>query len=291
VTDPEARIISTNQAFTQVTGYSLQDVLGKDPSFQKSGVHDAAFYDEMWRVLKSRGQWQGEIWNRRKNGELYPAWENITEVKDDSGQVINYISVFSDITVLKETEKKLAHLAHHDPLTGLTNRLMFTANLAQAIERAQRHKQKLALLFLDLDRFKFVNDTYGHAAGDQVLQAVADRLKQSVRAQDMISRLGGDEFIILLEEISDSGDTAVLAQKIIDAISLPIDWQDQQLFVSASVGISIYPDDATDAEQLAKLGDEAMYRAKHGGRDRYVFYRSGQDQAITKEPGESKLPE
>jgi len=272
ITDAEHKITSVNQAFTEVTGFSREDVLGQDPKIQKSGKQDTAFYENFWHMLTKNGQWQGEILNRRKNGELYPAWENITAVKDESGKIVQFISVFSDISAIKQAEKQLSHLAHHDALTGLANRLVFNANLEQAIERALRHKQKVALLFLDLDRFKVINDTLGHTAGDKLLQVVSDRLKQCVRAQDMVSRLGGDEFTIILEEITDSKDAAILAQKIISSITEPIQLDEQEVVVSSSVGISVYPDDASNAPDLIKAGDAAMYRAKNRGRHTFEFY-------------------
>jgi len=279
VTDANAKVISVNKAFTKVTGFELDDVRGQDPNFQKSGKHDDAFYQDLWRSLKENGQWQGEIWNRRKDGVLYPVWENISVVKDTQGNITHYISVFSDISSIKQTELKLSHLAHHDSLTGLANRLAYSANLEQALERAQRHKQKVALLFLDLDRFKIINDTLGHAAGDRVLQVTAERLRKSVRAQDVVSRLGGDEFTIILEELSNIKDVENLATKIIGLVSEPIRLEEQELTVSASIGISIYPDDADNAQDLSKAGDAAMYSAKSRGRQTFAFFAAELDYA------------
>lgn len=277
VTDADAKVISINRAFTKVTGFELEDVVGKTPSFQKSGKHDDSFYQNLWRSLKETGQWQGEIWNRRKDGVLYPVWENVSVVKDEQGKTTNYISVFSDISTIKRTQNKLNHLAHHDSLTGLANRLAFTANLEQALERAQRHQNKVALLFMDLDRFKDINDNLGHAAGDRVLQVVAKRLKKSVRAQDVVCRLGGDEFTIILEELSRISDTEKLAKKIIDLVSSPITLENKEVAISTSIGISIYPDDADNAQDLAKAGDTAMYSAKSRGRHTFAYFSAELD--------------
>lgn len=281
ITDAEAKIISVNKAFTEVTGFKLEDVLGKKTTFQKSGKHDDSFYQAIWRSLKKHGQWQGEIWNRRKDGVLYPVWENISVVKDEQGKTTRYISIFSDISTIKKTEQKLNHLAHHDSLTGLANRLAFNANLEQALQRAQRHQNKVALLFMDLDRFKEINDTMGHAAGDRVLQVVAKRLKKSVRAQDVVCRLGGDEFTIILEELSKISDTEKLAKKIIHLVSQPIPLDQKEVAISASVGISIYPDDADNAQDLAKAGDTAMYSAKSRGRQTFAFFSAELDSVDT----------
>ena len=204
LTDAEKNIVTVNKAYVDITGYKAEEVLGKNQKLHKSGRHNAAFYQEMWETLSSKGQWRGEIWNRRKNGELYPAWVNITAVKDELGNIINYVSVLSDISVLKESEERMTYLAHHDALTGLPNRLLFNANLDQALERAKRYKHKVGVLFMDLDRFKVINDTLGHAYGDKLLQKVAEHLKLCVRAEDTVARVGGDEFVIILNEIKKS---------------------------------------------------------------------------------------
>ncbi len=272
VTDAERNIVMVNDAFTTITGYEAHEAVGKTPCLHQSGRHDQAFYQEIWAALQDAGHWQGEIWNRRKNGEVYPAWENISAVRDEQGQLSNYISVFSDISMIKQAEERLNRLAHHDALTGLPNRLLFTASLEQALTRAKRHQETVALLFLDLDRFKLINDTLGHAAGDRLLQTVARRLKHSVRAEDLVARLGGDEFTIVLEEISQAEDAALLAQKIIGAVAEPMELDGRDVVVSASVGISLYPRDADNAGDLAKAADAAMYRAKTRGRDTYQFY-------------------
>ena len=272
VANAERKIVAVNGAFTRISGYSAAEVLGENPNFQQSGVHNEVFYRDLWARLESDGQWRGEIWNRRKNGEIYPAWENISLVKNEHGRITNYVSVFSDISAIKESEQRLSHLAHHDALTGLANRLMLTANLDQTLEWAKRHNQKVALLYLDLDRFKIINDTLGHAYGDQLLQAVAKRLRQCVRAEDTVARLGGDEFTIILAEISNAEDAAKIAEKINRKLAKPIPVDDQELVTSASIGISIFPDDASNRHDLLKAADTAMYHAKERGRNTFRFY-------------------
>ena len=272
VTNAEADIILVNNAFTNITGYEAEDVLGKNPRFQQSGRHDEAFYKTMWNILIRDGQWRGEIWNRRKNGEIYPAWENINIVKDEQGHVTNYVAIFSDISVFKESEERLAHLAHHDTLTELPNRLRFIANLEQAIESGRRREQKVALLFLDLDRFKSINDAHGHSIGDQLLKVIAERLKTCVRAEDTVARLGGDEFTVVLTELAQAEDAGLIADKIIKSVSMPVSLGAQTIDTSTSVGIGIFPDDAMDGEGLVKAADTAMYHAKAMGKNNFQFF-------------------
>ncbi len=272
ITDARRRAIAVNPAFTAITGYQAEDVIGRDPRIQTSGRHSADFYREIWQALGRDGYWQGEVWNKRKNGQLYPAWENISLVRDQDGKITNYISVLSDISAIKQAEQQLHHLAHHDPLTGLPNRLLFSASLRQGIERARRHGTRLALMFLDLDRFKLINDTLGHAVGDRLLEQVATRLRRCVRAEDVVARLGGDEFTVIAEEVHEPEDAALLARKIIDSLSEPMHIGRRRIHTSASIGISLYPDDAAGTEELSKAADAAMYRAKERGRNTYEFY-------------------
>ena len=266
ITDARQRIVAVNPAFTAITGYSAGEVLGKNPSLQHSGMQDQAFYRRMWADLNETGQWQGEIWNRRKSGEVYAAWENISAVRGHDGSVAQYVAVLADITPVKRAQQQLEHIAYHDVLTGLPNRLLFAAGLGQALERAKRHGHRVALLFIDLDRFKGVNDTLGHAAGDELLQEVARRLQRTVRAQDLLARLSGDEFVVLFEEIAGRGEAVHLAQKIGTAVSQPMVLAQRRVSVSASVGIALYPDDAATADALLCLADAAMYRAKGAAR-------------------------
>lgn len=272
IADAAGRLLAVNQAYERISGFRAEEVLGKNPRFQQSGRQDEAFYKELWIVLEKTGQWRGEIWNRRKNGEIFPAWENISAVKDSEGRITHYVSVLSDISLMKQAEERLQYLAHHDALTGLPNRLFFAASLEKSLKRADRHQQKLALLFLDLDRFKRINDTLGHAAGDRLLQEVGVRLQGCVRAEDMVARLGGDEFIAVIEDVSHVDDVAHLAEKIIAAIARPIALEGREVVTSTSIGISLYPDDAGTAADLTIAADAALYRAKERGRHTYEFY-------------------
>lgn len=272
ITDAQRDIVAVNKAFTEITGYEPHEALGESPRFYQSGRHNKTLHAELSQSLETHGQWRGEILNRRKNGEIYPVWKCVTAIKDDEGRVTHYLSVFSDISAIKESEKRLSYLAHHDALTGLPNRLLFLASLNQALRRAKRHKHQIALLFLDLDRFKLINDTLGHACGDRLLQEIAIRLKNCVRAEDTVARLGGDEFTIILSEVAHAEDAAILAKKIIHAVAQPLHVEGHEITTSTSIGISIYPDDAEDSEGLAKAADAAMYRAKESGRHNYQFY-------------------
>jgi len=272
VTDTSARIVAVNAAFTTITGFEAGEALGATPRIHRSGRQDERFYERMWHSLQTTGQWQGEIWNRRKNGQTYPAWENISAVRDADGTVSHYVSMLSDITALKQAEEQLRHMALHDVLTGLPNRRLLAESLEGALARAQRHGHRLALLFLDLDRFKLVNDTLGHAAGDELLGEVARRLRAAVRQEDLIARLGGDEFTVVLEELQHPDNAAHLARKLIEAVARPMQLAGRELTPSTSVGIAIYPDDARSAADLSKAADAAMYRAKQRGRHTFEFY-------------------
>ncbi|HEY0846938.1 MAG TPA: PAS domain S-box protein [Noviherbaspirillum sp.] len=272
ITDNTGRILAVNKAFTDITGYRPEEVIGKNPRILKSERQDLAFYQSLWESLERDGNWRGELWDRKKSGEEFPVWQNITAVRDVSGNVTEYISVFSDISSIKDTEQRLLELAYHDALTGLPNRLLFNDRLGHAIAHAKRNDTRVALLLLDLDRFKLINDTLGHAAGDRLLQVVADRLNQSVRAEDTIARLGGDEFAVVVGHLDSTGDAALLAEKIVKTIAEPIEIEGQPLATSTSIGIAIYPDDADDRDNLAKMADIAMYGAKNKGRNSFMFY-------------------
>lgn len=272
VTDEDSGIIEVNKAFTRITGYAADDVMGKDPSLLDSGRHGPEFYQAIRASIDEQGYWEGEMWNRRKDGEIFPEWLSITRVTDPvTGKVTN-LRVFSDISHLKRSEERLAHLAHHDPLTGLPNRLMLGARMDHALERAKREGNYLGVLFLDLDRFKNINDTLGHALGDEVLKQVADRLKESVRAEDTVARLGGDEFIVLLEEVHQPEITTHIAEKLLRTLARPYILNDQEYYFTTSIGISHYPVDGTDAESLLKNSDTALYQAKDQGRNTYIHY-------------------
>lgn len=274
ITDKEANIIAVNPAFEMITGYTQEEALGKNPSLLKSGRHDAAFYRDFWETLNREGSWQGEIWNQRKNGEVYPEWLSITALQDAQGEPSQYIALFSDITSIKQSQLQLEHLAHHDPLTDLPNRLLFEDRLEHAITQAKRQHNHLAVLFLDLDRFKTINDSLGHAVGDALLVQVAKRLQHLLRENDTAARLGGDEFTILAENLEDPSYTAVIASKIQNQFKKPFDVFGRTLHVTASIGISLYPEDGEDVSNLTKNADAAMYQAKENGRNSYRFYTS-----------------
>ena len=273
ITDVEAKIIAVNKAFTEITGYAEQEVLGKNPRVLKSGGHDREFYQTMWSSLMQGGQWRGEISGRRKNGEVFPKWQTISAVREHSGKLTHYVSVFSDISLIKETEEQLHHLAHHDPLTGLPNRLLLNARLEHSVQLAHREGTNVAVLFLDLDHFKKVNDSLGHLVGDQLLQHVAKRLLESLREEDTVARLGGDELAIVLGSLhGGTRHAATAAQEVLDKLSEPFELEGRDVFVSASIGISLYPQDGRDVPALLKNADTAMYMAKGGGRNAYHFY-------------------
>ena len=273
ITDADGRILSVNHSFSRITGYSFDEVKGKGTNVLRSDRHDEAFYQAMWASLDRDGGWQGEIWNRRKNGEVYPEWLSISRISNQLGETFNYVAVFSDISSLKDSQRKLLHMAHHDPLTGLPNRLLMNARLEHILKQAKRNPTRLALMFIDLDHFKNVNDSFGHALGDQLLVNVAQRLRGHLREQDTIARIGGDEFVVILEQLNHSEDAARLAQGCIQALDKPFKIDDKDIFVTPSIGISIFPDDGTNPEMLLKNADIAMYRAKEQGRHQYAFYK------------------
>ncbi|MDX8400028.1 MAG: diguanylate cyclase [Gallionellaceae bacterium] len=272
ITDIDNNIMQVNRAFSEITGYSSEEVVGKNPRVLKSGEQGPEFYRDMWKILLEVGSWQGEVMDRRKNGEIYPKWLSIAVVRDDQGDVSNYIALFSDITERKASFDRVQHLAHYDALTNLPNRSLLDDHIDMTIAGAKRNHTNLALLFLDLDRFKDVNDTMGHHTGDMLLRGVATRLKQCVRESDTVARLGGDEFVVLLSNINDDKDAALVAQKIIDLISEPFMLDDYQANIGVSIGISLYPQNGTDKFSLLKCADAAMYYAKDGGRNNFRFF-------------------
>ena len=272
VTDASHRIISINKAFCEVTGYSEAEAIGATPRLLKSGLHDRPFYDAIWTAIDTAGFWQGEIYDRRKDGSLYPAAMSISAVHDRSGRLTHYVSVFSDITERKASEARIAYLAQHDALTGLPNRALLHDRLDQALAAAARHDRRLAVLFLDLDRFKTINDSLGHLIGDRLLKGVAERISACIRETDTVSRQGGDEFLIVLTDFNIPDDAARVAEKILDRITAPFDLDGHQLGTSFSIGIALYPDDGTTPETLMKNADTAMYHAKESGRNTYRFF-------------------
>lgn len=274
VTDAENKIISVNQAYTEITGYTLEEVIGKNPKLLKSGMYDTEFYHKLWETLLKKGRWQGELVDRRKSGELFPAWQTISVLRNKQGKVINYLSLISDISSVKESQEQLQFLAYHDPLTMLPNRLLMSDRLNHAIVRAKRESHMVAILFIDLDRFKTINDSLGHPVGDVLLKQAAERIQKEVRKADTVSRHGGDEFVIILEKIENVQYAAMLARKLIKAFGEPFMVQGHELHISLSVGISIYPGDGEDNITLLRNADAAMYRAKEQGRNDYQFYTS-----------------
>lgn len=272
ITDGERNIIAVNASFVEVTGYAVEEVLGKNPRMLSSGKQSKEFYQGMWHSINDTGRWEGEIWNRRKNGEIFPEWQSIAAIRDGDGRVINYISIFHDITQNKEAERYFQYLAHYDSLTQLPNRTLFGDRLQQALATAKRNGQKVALLFLDLDHFKNVNDTLGHLSGDWLLQSVAERLRSCVRETDTVCRQGGDEFLVLLSEIDGAEHAAQVAQKIIKAMSAPHLIAKKDMIITFSIGISLYPGDSDDALTMIEHADAAMYQAKAKGRNNFQVY-------------------
>lgn len=274
ITDAESRIIEVNPSFTQITGYTREEALGQRPSLLSSGHHDADFYRNFWQVLTEKGEWQGEIWNRRKNGELYVESQTVRAVRDVTGQVRQYVALFTDVTEQKAQQSELEHLAHFDALTGLPNRVLFNYRLKQSTAFADRHGSRIAVGYLDLDGFKPVNDTYGHAAGDKVLQVVAKRMTACLRDEDTVARLGGDEFALVLESVAIPDQLGGLLNRLLTVVREPVEWQGHQLQVSASIGITFYPQQAeVTVTELLDQADQAMYAAKQSGRNCYVLHR------------------
>ena len=271
-TDTRQRITAVNRAFTEITGYSESETLGKTPRILSSGQHDSAFYAAMWHQLTSEGHWQGEICNKRKNGQFYPSWMNINAVRNSENLVTHFVAVFADISSLKHAQARLDYQAHHDPLTGLPNRLLFENRLQQALSDQDSPYQHGAVVFLDLDRFKNINDSLGHPVGDLLLKGIAKRLKGQLRDLDTVARLGGDEFIILLPGLHQPEDAELIADKLLACFNAPFAAGEHELFISASIGFSIYPEDGDDVASLVKHADAAMYRSKLKGRNRVERY-------------------
>lgn len=273
VTDADTVILKINHAFTRITGYADHEAIGRRMNILKSDVQDAAFYTAMWRTIQQSGNWQGEIWNRKKGGELYPSWLSITAVKTESGQVTHYVGTMIDITARKVMEEQMRHIAHHDMLTDLPNRILLSDRLQQSLAQAKRKKAKLALMYIDLDKFKPVNDNYGHEVGDLLLKAVASRLSLCLkRESDTVARLGGDEFVILLPNYDNEIDLARLAEAILKILSEPFLIEQNRIDISSSIGIATYPAHGIEVNALMKNADSAMYQAKHAGRSCYKFF-------------------
>ncbi|CAN2041074.1 diguanylate cyclase [Candidatus Magnetomoraceae bacterium gMMP-15] len=284
ITNSDCIIQKVNPAFTEISGYSAEEVIGKKPNILKSNRTESDFYKEMWDTILKTGYWSGEIWNRKKDGEAYPEWLSITDIKNFNGKTKYYIALFHDITDLKHCEKDLKHQAYHDALTNLPNRQLFNDRLEKALAHAKRHKQSLAVIFLDLDKFKNINDTLGHNIGDILLQETAKRLKNCCRSEDTVARLGGDEFTFILEELKNGANDAVeIAQRIVTSFSEPFNIKEHEIICSTSIGVTVYPDDGEDAETLIKNADMAMYKAKDQGRNKYEIYTKSMKKAVLRQ--------
>ena len=281
ITSADGTIIDVNDAFSQITGYSRHDVLGGNPRILKSGRHDKAYYAAMWCDLIEKGHWYGEIWNMRKNGEVYAEMQTISAVRDSHGKIRQYLSLFSDITALKEHENELEHIAHYDALTGLPNRVLLADRLRQGMAQALRRGQRLAVAYLDLDGFKAVNDHHGHEVGDQLLMTLAGSMKQALREGDTLARLGGDEFVAILLDLADIEASLPLLTRLLAAASHQVQIGGLNLQVSASIGVAFYPQgEDCDADQLLRQSDQAMYQAKLAGKNRYHVFDAVQDSSI-----------
>ncbi|NJA05347.1 EAL domain-containing protein [Methylococcaceae bacterium WWC4] len=273
ITNADKQIQLVNKAFSDITGFSPEQVIGKTPKIIASGHHNVDFYRDMWATLANTDHWQGEIWNRRKNGEVFPELLSISAVRDGQGDVTNYVGVFADISKLKASEKELEFLAHHDPLTQLPNRMLFLSRLRHSIDQTRRRRGVMAVLMLDLDRFKDVNDSFGHLAGDDLLQLVAQRLTARLRNSDTICRLGGDEFVVLLEEIPQPEAAAQVASQIIAALSQI--WRlssGHEVRIGVSVGIALFPEHGQTPDELIQQADTALYQAKNDGRNCFKYF-------------------
>jgi len=281
VTDEKGHILAVNPYFCEVTGYREEEVLGRSPSLLSSGQHDAAFYQTMWNTLDSVGRWAGEIVNRRKNGETYTEWLSIVAVEEPNNRGSRFVGMFSDITERKREEDHIRRLAHFDTLTGLPNRVMFMDRLKRSLSRLHRHGGELALLYLDLDKFKPVNDVYGHAIGDLVLIEAAKRMNSCIRDMDMVSRRGGDEFVVLIEADNVRDAAALVARKLIQTVSQPYRVDGHEVGIGASVGIAVFPDDGKDADSLIHAADISLYNAKGQGRGAFRFFQDADQEKVS----------
>lgn len=274
ITDAQGHILRVNGMFTELTGYVADEVVGFTPARLRSDHHPGEFFDEMWRQLRETGRWTGEVWNRRKSGELFASWESISALRDAQGRTYGYIAMFQDVTDQKASSERIFQLAHYDPLTRLPNRQLFADRVEHAILRAAQGQGQHALLFIDLDQFKRINDTAGHYSGDRLLMEVARRLQTCLRANDTVGRLGGDEFAVLMEDVADPLEVERVSERILTALAQPVRLDGRDWYIGASIGISLHPRDGDDLETLLKNADTAMYRAKSEGRNRFRFFNS-----------------
>ena len=272
VTDATRSIVHVNRAFARITGYEEAEVLGHDPRLFSSGRHSREFYNAMWHALDSRREWSGEVWNRRKDGEIYPLWQNIRAIHDEDGVLTHYVAVFSDISAIKRSQNELDFLAHHDPLTNLPNRLLFTERVEQVLERCRREHRNGAVLLMDLDHFKHINESLGPSQGDLLLKMVGTRLQTLLEGGMTLARLGGDEFGLLWDNCPLADQAAALAERIRSALATPFRIGGHDLFISTSLGISLLPEEDDNVERVMRNADSALFKAKSAGRDSYAFY-------------------
>jgi diguanylate cyclase (GGDEF)-like protein/PAS domain S-box-containing protein len=289
IADAAANIIEVNDTFSAITGYSRDEVLGQNPRLLKSGRQGPEFYRAMWQALLENGNWQGEVWNRRKDGELYAAMVNIAVVRDDNGRTQNYVALFTDVTPMKARQEQIEYLAHYDVLTGLPNRVLFADRLQHAMAQNQRRGRSLALAYLDLDGFKTVNDNHGHEVGDNLLVAVTGRMKAALREGDTLARIGGDEFVAMIDDLDDSFDLEPVLVRLLKAVADPVNLNGVVLNVSASIGVTLYPQDEADADTLLRHADQAMYVAKQAGKNRYCLFDAGEGRNPASRPAGTAL--
>lgn len=282
LTDIKGNIVYVNRAFTQITGYSKEEVIGRNPKIMSSGKHPPDFWRDFWRSLLQKGHWTGEVWDRRKDGELFPKLLAVSAIKGNTGAVTHLVGIFSDITQLKQSEERLENLAHYDPLTQLPNRLLFRDRLNQALIWAARENTSAALMFLDLDGFKILNDTMGHSKGDELLVATAAKLQECVRRSDTVARIGGDEFTVVMPDIDDARRVIPVAQRIVESLSGPFRLNGDEVFSSVSIGIAMYPRDGRDGDTLLKHADTAMYHAKSQGKNNFQFFSKAMNLELTR---------
>ncbi len=281
ITDSDARIVDVNDAFCRISGYRREDIIGENPRLLQSGRQNAQFYESMWARLQKDGLWSGELWNRRKNGNEFAEHLTISAISDTQGSPNHYVGLIADITKSKRYEQELEKIAHYDTLTGVPNRFLLIDRLRQAMAHAQRHNDRIAVVYLDMDGFKEVNDTHGHAVGDDLLIAISRRLQEALRDEDTLARLGGDEFIIILRHLDDTFDVEIILQRILANVSAMVRIHDYAITVSASLGVTFYPQKETvDAEQLIRQSDQSMYNAKQSGKNRYCFFDPEHEYAV-----------
>lgn len=272
LTDTQNRIVEVNPAFTRITGFEASEVKGQDPKILSSGKQSPEFYAELWQTLQAEGKWQGEIWNRHKDGHIYAEILSITQLHDDSGQLTHYLAMFLDISRLKAHEEELRRIAHYDLLTGIPNRRLLQDRLQQALARARRSERQVAVCYLDLDGFKPINDRYGHATGDLVLIEISQRIQAAMREVDTLARLGGDEFVLLITELSGAEEITKVLERVLGTVKEPITLEGERMNVTASIGVSLFPEHGINPDTLVRYADHAMYKAKREGRNRYVFF-------------------